>query len=215
MKITISEELKNILPEFNIISYKMEVDNKKTIEVKTLLENLTVPFSLDMVTTNPLIKETRDGYKKLKKDPSHTRCAAEALIRRVIKHQESQGTPIYSLGDIIDLGNILSVKCLRSVCVVDADKINGDILIRIGKNKEIVEAINRSNINAENLIVYVDALGIFGSPTSDTLRTSVTDTTKNIIIMIICFSQNNIKENESLLLNLYKTYANARNIEKI
>lgn len=210
MKINIDRQLQNILPSFNIIGYLMEVENNETNNVKELLNNLDVDLKLENVTTDPLIKETRDGYKKLGKDPSHTRPACEALVRRVIKK-----SGIYSLGDLIDLGNILSVKTKRSVCVVDSDKIDGDVLIRIGNDGEYVEAIHRAPINASNLIVYTDNTGIFGSPTSDTMRTAVTKDTKNILVMIICFTNNNLKDDEELLVNLYQTYANAKNLIKI
>lgn len=215
MKIKINDFLKEKLPNFSVIAYTMDVDNLKTTIVEDLLTNLKVDFSINEVTNNLLIKETRDAYKTLKKDPSHTRCAVEALVRRVIKSNSNEGSPIYSLGDIIDLGNILSVRCLRSVCVVDLEKIKNNIEIRIGKTNEVVEAIHRNYINAENLIVYTDDKGIFGSPTSDTLRTSVSNDTKSILVMIMCFSDKNISENEQLLKDLYIKYAGAKNINKI
>ena len=210
MKIKIDSLLQEKLPEFSIIGYLMDVENKKTDEVLNLLNNLKVDLKIDEVTTDEIIKETRDGYKKLGKDPSHTRPACEALIRRVIK-----GINLYSLGDLIDLGNILSVLTKRSVCVVDSDKIQGDVLIRIGNDGEYVDAINRGQINALNLPVYVDDLGIFGSPTSDTIRTSVTESTKQILVMIICFSNKFKDENEKLLLDLYEKYASAINLIKL
>lgn len=210
MKINIDSILQEKLPEFSVIGYLMDVENNKTEAVNTLLNNLQVDLKIEEVTTDELIKETRDGYKKLGKDPSHTRPACEALIRRVIK-----GIKLYSLGDLIDLGNILSVKTKRSVCVVDSNKINGDVNIRIGQDGEYVDAINRGQINAYNLPVYVDDTGIFGSPTSDTIRTSVTNTTKQILVMIICFGKKNKDKDENLLLDLYQTYANAKNITKL
>lgn len=215
MKISINSLLKENLPHFNVIAYTMDVENNKTNVVEKMLENLKVDFNINEVTSNTLIKETRDAYKTLKKDPSHTRCAVEALVRRVIKYNNNLGSPIYSLGDLIDLGNILSVMSLRSVCVVDLDKIKKDIEIRIGKPNEVVEAIHRDFINAENLIVYTDCEGIFGSPTSDTLRTAISDSTKSILVMIMCFSANHVEENEQLLKDLYIKYANAKNIRKI
>lgn len=215
MKISINKELKEKLPNFSVIAYTMDVDNLKTDIVENMLTSLKVDFSIDDVTTNYFIKQTRDAYKILKKDPSHTRCATEALVRRVIKHNNNESGPIYSLGDIIDLGNILSVKTLRSVCVVDLEKIVKDIEIRVGRENEVVNAINRNAINACNLIVYCDDFGIFGSPTSDTLRTSVTNNTKSILVMIMCFGVENTKENEELLKELYINYANAKNLNKI
>ncbi len=210
MKIKIDQLLQEKLPEFSVIGYLMDVENNKTDEVFNLLNNLEVDLKIEEVTNDSLIKETRDGYKRLGKDPSHTRPACEALIRRVIK-----GIKLYSLGDLIDLGNILSVKTKRSVCVVDANKIAGDVVIRIGCDGEYVDAINRGQINAYNLPVYVDEIGIFGSPTSDTIRTSVTIDTKQILVMIICFGSTNKEENEKLLLDLYQTYANAKNLIKL
>jgi DNA/RNA-binding domain of Phe-tRNA-synthetase-like protein len=210
MKIKIDQLLQEKLPEFSVIGYLMDVENNKTDEVFNLLNNLEVDLNIEEVTNDSLIKETRDGYKRLGKDPSHTRPACEALIRRVIK-----GIKLYSLGDLIDLGNILSVKTKRSVCVVDANKIVGDVVIRIGCDGEYVDAINRGQINAFNLPVYVDEIGIFGSPTSDTIRTSVTIDTKQILVMIICFGSTNKEENEKLLLDLYQTYANAKNLIKL
>jgi DNA/RNA-binding domain of Phe-tRNA-synthetase-like protein len=210
MKIKIDQLLQEKLPEFSVIGYLMDVENNKTDEVFNLLNNLEVDLKIEEVTNDSLIKETRDGYKRLGKDPSHTRPACEALIRRVIK-----GIKLYSLGDLIDLGNILSVKTKRSVCVVDANKIVGDVVIRIGCDGEYVDAINRGQINAFNLPVYVDEIGIFGSPTSDTIRTSVTIDTKQILVMVICFGFSNKEENENLLLDLYQTYANAKNLIKL
>ena len=210
MKIKIDSILQEKLPEFSAISYLMDVENNKTETVLNILNNLKSDILIEEVTSDPKIKETRDGYKKLGKDPSHTRPACEALLRRVIK-----GIQLYSLGDLIDLGNILSVESKRSVCVVDAAKIQGDVTIRIGEDGEYVDAINRGLINAFNLPVYVDDQGIFGSPTSDTIRTSVTESTKQILVMIICFSAKDKNIDEQRLLDLYINYANAKNLIKL
>ena len=210
MKIKIDSILQEKLPDFSVISYLMDVENNKTETVLNILNNLKSDILIEEVTSDPKIKETRDGYKKLGKDPSHTRPACEALLRRVIK-----GIQLYSLGDLIDLGNILSVETKRSVCVVDAAKIQGDVTIRIGEDGEYVDAINRGLINAFNLPVYVDDQGIFGSPTSDTIRTSVTESTKQILVMIICFSAKDKNIDEQRLLDLYINYANAKNLIKL
>ena len=210
MKINIDTNLLEKLPEFSVIAYLMDVENNKTETVENILNNLKSDILIEEVTTNPKIKETRDGYKALGKDPSHTRPACEALLRRIIK-----GIKLYSLGDLIDLGNILSVETKRSVCVVDANKIKGDVTIRVGVEGEYVDAINRGLINANNLPVYIDDEGIFGSSTSDTMRTSVTNITKQILVMIICFNDQDKEQDEQLLKDLYVNYANAKNLIKL
>ncbi len=214
MKINIALELKNKLKEFEVIAYTMTIDNSKTVEVDNLLSKVKEEYTnfvpLTEVVKIPKIKVSRDGYKKLGKDPSHTRLACEALLRRVIK-----GDDLYRLGDIIDLGNVLSIKTMRSVCVVDLDKIEGDVTIRIGTKEDIYYGINRGLINVDKIPLYTDNIGPFGNPTSDTDRTKVTSDTKNILIMIICFNQEEMVEDEEQLLSLYQKYTNARNIIKL
>lgn len=214
MKLAINGEIIEKLPLFNVIAYTMDVENKNTVDVDNYLSELENEYqnkyNLDMITSIPKLKETRDGYKKLGKDPSHTRPACEALLRRCVK-----GLGIYRLGDIIDIGNIVSLLTLRSVCVVDCDKLSGNISIRLGKKDEPYEGINRGAINICNLPVYADDLGPFGTPTSDTNRTKITKETKSILIMIICFSDFELEQDEQMMLKLYQKYVHAKNINKI
>ncbi len=214
MKVTISEDITKILPGFSVIAYTMDVDNKLTDGVTTFInkvveENKDI-YTLEQVIKDQKILESRNGYKKLGKDPSHTRVACENLLRRIIKRQ-----PLYRLGDIIDLGNILSILTRRSVCVVDLDKLVGNVNIRIGTKEDIYITINRGPLNVDKIPVYEDENSPFGCPSSDTLRTAVDQSTKSIYIMIICFEQTNLEEDEKLLIDIYKKYTNARNIKKI
>lgn len=214
MKVTISEDIKKTLPEFSVIAYTMDVDNTLTNDVTTFInqvvdENKDI-YTLEQVIKDPKILQSRNGYKKLGKDPSHTRVACENLLRRIIKRQ-----PLYRLGDIIDLGNILSILTRRSVCVVDQDKLVGDVNIRIGTKEDIYITINRGPLNVEKIPVYEDNHSPFGCPSSDTLRTAVDQNTKSIFVMIICFEQTNLEEDEKLLIDIFQKYTNARNIKKI
>ena len=214
MKLTINNDILSKVKTFSVIPYVMDVDNLKTIEVSNLIDELSKKYfnlyPMEEITKLPKLKETRDGYKLLGKDPSHTRCAAEALLRRMVK-----GTPLYRLGDIIDLCNVLSILTSRSVCVVDFDKLVGDVTIRVGRENEEYIAINRGPLNVYNLPIYEDNISPFGTPTSDTDRTKVDENTKTILIMIICFGTTDIDKDEEQLLALYKKYANAHNIKKI
>lgn len=214
MKLTIKEELTKVIPTFSVIAYTMSVENKTTPEVSDYLEKLYQSYlnkwPMSDIVTIPKIKESRDGYKKLGKDPSHTRLACEALLRRVVK-----GDSIYRLGDIIDIGNALSIQCMRSVCVVDLDKIKGDVVIRIGSASDEFIAINRGPLNITKIPVYCDDIGPFGTPTSDTNRTSIDNTTNNILVMIICFTENDKQNDEMLLRELYQKFTQAVNIQKI
>ena len=133
MNCRISNDLKNLLPNFSVIAYEIDFESdfdamNKSKEVDDYLEKLyalvSSKYNYDEITKIPKLKQTRDGYKKMGKDPSHNRPACEALLRRVVK-----GNNLYRLGDVIDLGNILSIETLRSVCVVDKERLVNDVVI--------------------------------------------------------------------------------------
>ena len=219
MNCRISNDLKNLLPNFSVIAYEIDFDSdfdamNKSKEVDEYLEKLytlvSSKYNYDEITKIPKLKQTRDGYKKMGKDPSHTRPACEALLRRVVK-----GNNLYRLGDVIDLGNILSIETLRSVCVVDKERLVNDVVIRLGTKEDIYEGINRGLINVTNIPVYTDEIGPFGCPTSDTLRTCVTSSTKSILVMIICFDEIEKDVDEQKLISLYQTFTKIKNIRKI
>lgn len=219
MNLTINNDIRNLIPSFDVIAYKIDFSTdydamSQSNLVDKLLENIYIEYpkkySYDTITKIVKLKHTRDGYKKMGKDPSHTRPASEALLRRVIK----QGN-LYRLGDVIDLGNILSLETLRSVCVVDFDKLQGDVEIRLGKVTDNYEGINRGIINVSNIPVYTDNIGPFGCPTSDTARTMVTSSTKSILVMIICFDESDKEIDENKLIELYQTNTKIINMKKI
>ena len=165
MKIILSEEIRTLLHNFSIIAYTMDVKNDFTEGVAELLRETEQQYlnryPITEIVNIPKIKVGRDGYKKCGKDPSRYRLATEALLRRVVK-----GIGLYRLGDLIDLGNILSIRTLRSICVVDLENIKGDVTIRIGTKDDYFVAINRGVLNVDRLILYVDEAALFGSPSA-------------------------------------------------
>jgi len=214
-KIIIDNNLVKELGYFNVIPYVMETPNilisKKVSDLFDLVINeLQSKYTIEDVVSIPKIKESRDGYKKLHIDPSRYRLACESLIRRIVK-----GLGVYKINDIVDLGNILSIKTMRSVCVVDLDKVVGDVFITKGKDTDLYEGINRGTINITNMPCYKDDESPFGTPTSDTYRTCVTKETKNILVMIICFSDNDLENDEKQLIDLYKNYGKCINLTKL
>ena len=214
MKITIKREVSNILPLFNIHAFTMDVKvEDSTIideKIKELEKSINEKYSLEQVLQIPSIKNARDSYKKLGKDPSRYRLACESLFRRLVK-----GNGLYRVSNVVDAGNVLSIELAKSTAVLDYDKLQGDIHIRIGTNDDIYYGIGRGLINVTNIPLYVDEVSPFGSPTSDTERTSITDSTTKILLMVICFDELDKDIIEEISLNIFKKYAYAKNIEKI
>lgn len=214
MKIYIDKSITSILPDFNVLAMTMDVKTVESAVIEELIEKtekrINEEYTLEEVISIPLIKEARDAYKKLGKDPSRYRLACESLLRRIVK-----GNHLYKINNLVDAGNILSIDTNRSIAVLDYDKIVGDVNIRLGTENDIYEGIGRGIINVNNIPLYDDEVGPFGSPTSDTPRTMITDETKKILLMIICFSERYYEENINRAIEIYKEYCFASNITKI
>ena len=214
MKIYIDKSITSILNDFNVLAMTMDVKTVESTIIEELIEKtekrINEEYTLEEVISIPLIKEARDAYKKLGKDPSRYRLACESLLRRLVK-----GNHLYKINNLVDAGNILSIDTNRSVAVLDYDKIVGDVNIRLGTENDIYEGIGRGIINVNNIPLYDDEVGPFGSPTSDTPRTMITDETKKILLMIICFSERYYEENIKRAIEIYEDYCFASNITKI
>ena len=214
MIIRIEREILDKLPSFNVLAYLMDVKLMDSDiiegEIKKYESMIKEEYSLEEVLNIPLIKEARDSYKKLGKDPSRYRLAVESLYRRLVK-----GYGLYRINNLVDAGNILSIKLARSTAILDYEKIVGDVSIRLGRKTDEYYGIGRGQINVSNIPVYVDGVGPFGSTTSDTERTMITNTTKKILVFVICFSEAEIEKDKIETVDIFKKYADAENIEEI
>ena len=132
-------------------------------------------------------------------------------MRRIVK-----GNELYRINNIVDLVNLVSLKSGMSIGGYDAEKIDGRIIFDIGRKDEPYDAIGRGDLNIEFLPVFRDSVSPFGSPTSDSVRTSVTDKTKIFLMIVVGFSgEVNTFETVELAVNLLRKYGNSTNIETI
>jgi len=212
--IEIKNELKKILPKFDVLAFTMDVkiEDSSIIEekIKEYESYIEEEYSLEEILNIPLIKEARDSYKMLGKDPSRYRLACESLLRRLVK-----GNNLYRINNVVDCGNLLSIELNRSTAILDLNKISGNVFIRIGKESDEYYGIGRGLLNVTNIPLYCDNISPFGSPTSDTERTMVTDSTKSILLMIICFGDYNKDELSKKAIDMFTQYAFATNIEEV
>jgi DNA/RNA-binding domain of Phe-tRNA-synthetase-like protein len=163
------------------------------------------------VGSHPAIRASRIAYRLCGKDPARYRLSSEALMRRVVK-----GHQLYRINNVVDLVNLISLKSGMSIGGYDVEKISGNVIFDIGQKDEPYEAIGRGDLNIASLPVFRDSVSSFGSPTSDSVRTSVTGSTKRFLMIIVGFSGGICtSETVDLSLSLLKKYAKADNIEMV
>jgi DNA/RNA-binding domain of Phe-tRNA-synthetase-like protein len=209
----ISKQLAQKVPgiQLSCISCDVRVQQKNEelwSEIKEKIATIAAEIKVEQISQLPAIAASRQAYKACGKDPARYRLSAEALLRRVIKRNE-----LYQVNNVVDLLNLVSITSGFSIGGYDADKLNGKITFGIGENEEPYEGIGRGELNIKYLPVFRDEEGAFGSPTSDSLRTAVSQETKRFLMVIIDFGGGDIKKATGLATLLLKKYANVANLE--
>lgn len=213
INIKIDNELKEKSPniKLGVIKYKAVV-KKSSKELEDKLEDLVVrlqeKYSIEDILKIQSIKDIRDSYKILGKDPSRYRVSSEALLRRIL-----QGKGIYKVNNIVDVNNLVSLTCLFPVGSYNIDNIDEFILFRVGKENEKYKGIGKGSVNLTNMPVFADKNGAFGSPTSDSEKTMITDEAENLLMIIISFSEQDLKADVEDAVHKLKKYVNAKDIE--
>ena len=191
VNISVSPLIFNVCPHFAFSAIQCKVRNSPYNEelwqqITEFSEIFASETTLNAINKLPNIFETREVYKKLGKDPNRYRPSAEALCRRIVK-----GIPLYQINTLVDLINLVSLKTGYSIGGFDVDKVEGDVMLGVGKADEKFEAIGRGMLNIEGLPVYRDDIGAIGTPTSDEERTKITPETTNLLMIINGYSGKN------------------------
>src|ERR1035437_2126670 len=208
MKITISNTIREACPELVLAVIRCEVVNPVTSpelwsEMEAEIQQFSGTHTLEDINQRPEIKATRQIYKKLGKDPNRYRPSAEALCRRIVRN-----IPVYKVSTLVDIINLVSILSGFSIGGFDIDKIQGDIELGAGTDKDEFEAIGRGILNVEGLPLYRDQTGGIGTPTSDHERTKLSANTTKLLMIINGYSGNEgLREAVNHAIQLLEKYA--------
>ena len=121
----------------------------------------------------------RTMYKRVGIDPTKRRPSSEALLRRVRK---GEGLP--RINSMVDVCNWCSLEFQLPYGLYDAAHIEGDVVLRLGKEGEWYPGIRKDEVHVCGRITLADNRGPFGNPTSDSARTMVTPATTRALVVV-------------------------------
>jgi len=188
-KVKIDEKLKEIYPDVCLGCLFYEASVEKTgKEFWEYLDGEVIPniqknMSLESLPDQENIRQSREAYKKIGKEPSRYRVSSEALLRRIL-----QGKGLYKINNVVDTNNLISIETGYSAGSYDLDCVGDELVFRIGKVGEEYKGIGKEMVNIENLPVFADENGPYGSPTSDSERAMIKNNSKQILTVLISFS---------------------------
>lgn len=186
--VSISEEIAKACPDLHVAVVACDVkntvyDEQLWKEITEMENTIRSSGKLEDINKFPPILATRQAYKRLGKDPNRYRPSAEALRRRIFRD-----LPLYKIDTLVDIINLLSIQSGYSIGGFDAAKIDGNLVLGVGKEGEIYHGIGRGELNIAGLPVYRDNLGGIGTPTSDEERTKIDINTGKLLMIINGYS---------------------------
>lgn len=213
-RISISSELKERCPKLRLgcILANVNVDESSSellAEMNDRILHAGQSLTIKSISKIPTIAASRKAYKACGKDPARYRLSAEALLRRVVS-----GKGLYQINNVVDQLNLISITTGFSIGGYDDDQIHGDVLFGIGESAEPYFGIGRGELNIENLPVFRDEQGAFGTPTSDSPRTEVNEQTHSFLMILIDFEgDKKLEETIQLAEHLLKSYCGTDKFE--
>ncbi|MDT8357895.1 MAG: phenylalanine--tRNA ligase beta subunit-related protein [Methanomicrobiaceae archaeon] len=148
---------------------------------ETVARELQSRYTLEEVRNDPVFRAYRDFFWRVGVDPTKTRPASEALVRRILA-----GRSLPAISTAVDAYNLASASSGIPIAAFDADLLEGVLSLRFANGGEEFFGIGMDApvILRENQVVMTDANGIIAIyPYRDADATKVTLSTKNIHII--------------------------------
>ncbi len=189
MSLKIHSKLKTCFPDLNIrtlyingVQIQKRSAELENFKVK-VTEQVRNEYDLDTVKDHPTFRAYRDFFWSIKIDPTKIRPAAEALIRRILA-----GKTLPCINTLVDAYNLASIKTRIAIATFDADRVEGDLLMRFAEEDEQFIGIGMEKplvLNGGEIVVSDEKKLVAIYPYRDADSTKVTEKTKNIM-MVIC-----------------------------
>jgi len=189
MSLKIDSKLKTRFPDLNVLT--LRIKGVKTQKRGAELEKFKVKvmrqvrndYNLDSVKDHPTFRAYRDFFWSIRIDPTKIRPAAEALIRRILA-----GKTLPCINTLVDAYNLASIKSRIALATFDADKLEGELLMRFAEEGEQFYGIGMEKpliLKGGEIVVSDDQKLIAIYPYRDADNTKVTEETENIM-MLVC-----------------------------
>lgn len=138
-------------------------------------------YTLEQIKNEPLFRAYRDFFWSVGVDPTKTRPASEALVRRIVS-----GGSLPRINTAVDAYNLASAESGIPIAAFDADTLFGDLTLRFARTGERFTGIGMKEPVwlQENQVIMTDSTKIIAIyPYRDSEVTKVTPATKNIHIV--------------------------------
>ena len=219
MKLLIDEPVKERFPDLIVLLAEVEAvevrersDELEKFKLE-VYERVRSRYDLENLKDDPVVRLYRDFFWRIGIDPTKIRPAAEALIRRILS---GKGLP--TINTLVDAYNLASAESCVALAAFDAEKIEGDMLMRFAEEGERFLGIGMREpkiLKGGELVVSDSKRLIAIYPYRDADYSKVTLETSNIYLMtcgVPGLSMEKLKEAEELAVKYITRFCGGRRV---
>ncbi|WP_214084243.1 B3/4 domain-containing protein [Methanoculleus sp.] len=148
-----------------------------------IVRSVREQYTLEQVKDEPLFRAYRDFFWRVGVDPTRTRPASEALVRRILA-----GKMLPAINTAVDAYNLASVRTGIPIAAFDADTLGGDLAMRFAEEGEAFLGIGMATpvMLHKNQVILTDEDAIVAVyPYRDSDATKITLATK-VVHIVAC-----------------------------
>jgi len=215
--IKMSPDLKKRFPDLRILTFSVkdvkisQRNNELEKLKKTILKEVRERYNLESLKNISIFRAYRDFFWRIGVDPTKSRPAAEALIRRVLAEK-----PIPTINTLVDSYNFASIKSGVALAAFNKDKLNGELTMRLAFKNERFLGIGMNKplyLNGSEVVVSDFKRLIALYPYRDADYSKVTEETKDVL-MFVCGVPGILSETltfaRQVTLEYFRSFCNAR-----
>ncbi len=148
---------------------------------KQVFDEAAGKWNVEELKDNQVFRAYRDFFWKVKVDPTKTRPAAEALLRRILR-----GNPLPTINTLVDAYNLASVATSIPFGAFDLDRMRGEPTMREARVGEEFLGIGMERpiaLGGGEAVIEDDERLIAVYPYRDADYSKVTMSTRNLFLM--------------------------------
>jgi DNA/RNA-binding domain of Phe-tRNA-synthetase-like protein len=164
----------------NLVAEKKKLELEKFKE--EVIKEVKGKYTLDSLKDAPTFRAYRDLFWRVGIDPTKTRPAAEALIRRILRDN-----PIPNINTIVDAYNLASIKTEIALAAFDIQELEGNLVMRFARRGENFLGIGMEKpieLEGGEVVISDDRKLVAIYPHRDADRSKVTEKTRSILLLV-------------------------------
>lgn len=152
-----------------------------TRHMRKMEEGVRGSVQLEALKDDPILRAYRDFFWKAGIDPTKTRPASEALIRRILR-----GNQLPAINSFVDALNIASVETRIAFAAFDADRLAGRLELRLARPGESMLPIGHAErliLEGREILIADEKRVIALYPHRDSEETKITDGSSKALVL--------------------------------